>query len=86
MIGIEYKVVINMDGVKYNVGLAVEIQDDVVDPVIIVRALEMQTRAVREAVLKVLLQDDCEHHPSQKIIGVTSIEPICNQCIKEGRV
>lgn len=86
MINIEYKVQINIDGVKYNVGLEVHIDDEVsTDPVVIVKSLELQTRAIKETVLKILLGDDCEHHPSQKIIGITSLHPICNQCIKEGR-
>lgn len=86
MINIEYKVQIHNDGVKYNVGLTVQIEDDVsTDPVVIVKSLELQTRAIKETVLKILLGDDCEHHPSEKIIGITSLEPICNQCIREGR-
>ena len=82
MIKIEHKVMINKMGVEYNIGLSIVIEFDVANDMVN-QSIEMQSRAIREAIYRVLLGNTCEHHPSEKVIGAISLEPICNQCIRE---
>lgn len=35
--------------------------------------------------LKLGFGAECEHHPEEKVLGAISLEPICNQCIREGK-
>lgn len=58
MIEIEHRVKINIRGVKYNVGISVEITDEVDNyPIILDEALDRQANAVKKAVKEVIFKN-----------------------------
>lgn len=82
MIEIDHIVKITIGGTIHRIGLGMVVMFDVPNEDIAL-SLDRQFRAVREMVNKLVFGEKCNHHSSEKIIGIISLEPICNQCIRE---
>jgi len=82
MIEIDQIVKVTIGGTIHKIGLGMVVMSDVVNEDIAL-SLDQQFRAIRETVDKLIFGEECNHHPSEKIIGIISLEPICNQCIRE---